>query len=155
MGNVQRIEYIKQLESKKIQLEKDLAFLNKEIAFQKDNCPHISVNLGYYGYFPSTGDKYCCLICGAGKDKDDFFYEPKYIVHAEDYLTHLDIKDEAQCEEKFELIQTLALGIIKENPEMEREEIVSRLNNLIQESISSKSTQNVQESEQGPKLVKK
>lgn len=132
MNIVQRIEYIRQLESKKVQLEKDLEFLNKEIEYQKSDCSHIGVDLGYYGYFPSTGDKYRCLICGKGKD--DYFYEPKHIVHAEDYLPHFDIKDETQCEEKFTLIQTLAIGIIKENPKMEREEIVSRLNNLIEEA---------------------
>lgn len=58
------------------------------------------------------------------------------MAHAEEYLLQYNIKDDEQCLVKFEHIQTLALGILKENPEMLNEELVARLNNLIQESIS-------------------
>ena len=59
-----------------------------------------------------------------------------------------DIKDNKQCLDKFVHLQILTLGILKENPEMSNEELVSRLNNLIQESISYNKKQS------GPKLVK-
>lgn len=85
--------------------------------------------------YPSTGDEYWCLLCGMGKNRE-YYYDPKYMVHAEEYLPQYDIKDDEQCIAKFENIQTLALEILKENPEMSNEELVSKLNNLIQESIS-------------------
>lgn len=147
MNKVDKVKYIIGLEEEKAQLERKLAIVNGKINTQREACSHVSVDLGYYGMYPSTGDEYCCLLCGMGKNRE-YYYDPKYMVHAEDYLPQYDIKDDEQCIAKFEHIQTLALGVLKENPEMSNEELVSRLNNLIQESISYNKSQS------GPKLVK-
>lgn len=124
----------------------------KKINTQRKTCSHVSVDLGYYGLHPSTGDEYCCLLCGMWKNRE-YYYDSRYMVHAEDYLPQYDIKDDEQCIAKFEHIQTLSLGILKENPEMSNEELVSRLNNLIQESISMRQSKDTEMN--GPKLVKR
>lgn len=147
MNKVDKVKYIMELEEQKAQLERKLAIINGKIDTEREGCSHVSVDLGYYGLYPSTGDEYCCLLCGKGKIHD-YYYDPRYMVHAEEYLPQYDIKDDEQCLAKFEHIQTLALGTLKENPEMSNEELVTRLNNLIQESISYNKNQS------GPKLVK-
>ena len=147
MNKVEKIKYINDLEMEKLILERKLAAINGKINTQRENCSHVSVDLGYYGLCPSTGDEYCCLLCGMGKNRE-YYYDPRYMVHEEEYLPQYDIKDDEQCIAKFEHIQTLALGILKENPEMSNEELVTRLNNLIQESISYNKNQS------GPKLAK-
>lgn len=135
MNKIEKIEYIRQLEIKKVELEKELSNVNKSIEEQKSSCLHVGVDLGYYGLYPSTGNKCRCLICGMGKGKE-YFYEPKYIVDASNYLPHYNIKDEEQCNNKFDFIQILATGLLKENPDMSRQELVYRLKNFIQKSIS-------------------
>ena len=147
MNKVDKVKYIMKLEEQKEQLERNLAIINGKIDTEREDCSHVSVDLGYYGLYPSTGDEYCCLLCGKGKNRD-YYYEPRYMVHAEEYLPQYNIKDDEQCLTKFEHIQTLALGILKENPEMSNEELAARLNSLIQESISYNKDQS------GPKLVK-
>lgn len=150
MNKVDKIKYAMKLEEEKVNLERKLNSVNKKIKVQGDNCSHISVDLGYYGMYPSTGDEYCCLLCGKGKNRE-YYYEPKYMVHAEDYLPQYDITDDGQCIEKFEHIQGLALEILKENPDMSNEELVSRLNTLIENSINTQDTNK----NNGPKLIKK
>ena len=147
MNKVDKVKYIMKLEEQKEQLERNLAIINGKIDTEREDCSHVSVDLGYYGLYPSTGDEYCCLLCGKGKNRD-YYYESRYMVHTEEYLPQYNIKDDEQCLAKFEHIQTLALGILKENPEMSNEELVARLNSLIQESISYNKDQS------GPKLVK-
>lgn len=151
MNKVDKIKYIIKLEEEKAKLERKLASVNECINVQKNTCSHVSVDLGYYGIYPSTGDEYCCLLCGMGKNRE-YYYEPKYMVHAENYLPQYDIKDNAQCLEKFEHIQILALGILKDEPDISNEELVSRLNTLIEDSIiMSQDT----DKNNGPKLIKK
>jgi len=146
MNKVDQIKSILELEEEKENLEGKLSLINEKIKKIKNDCSHVSVNLGYYGVYPSTGDEYCCLLCGMGKNRE-FYYDTRYMVHAENFMPKYDIKDDKQCIEKFENIQILALGILKENPDMSNEELVSRLNTLI-ESDNSKSNN-------GPRLIKK
>lgn len=142
MNNVEKIKYLRELETQKDELERKLVPITRNIQQEKNSCSHISVDLGCYGLYPSTGNKYRCLICGKGKS-DEYFYETQYIVYAENYLPQYNIKNEQECDIKFDHIQTLALGLLKENPDMSREELVNKLNNLIQESISFRENENV------------
>ena len=151
MNKVDKIKYIMKLEEEKAKLEIKLASVNERINVQKNTCSHVSVDLGYYGIYPSTDDKYCCLLCGMGKNRE-YYHEPKYMVHAENYLPQYDIKDNAQCLEKFEHIQILALEILKDKPDMSNEELVFRLNTLIEDSIIM--TQDTNKNN-GSKLIKK
>lgn len=151
MNKVDKIKYIMKLEKEKAKLERKLAFVNKCINVRKNTCSHVSVDLGYCEIYPNTSDEYSCLLCGMGKNPE-YYYEPKYVVHAENYLPQYDIKDNAQCLEKFEHIQMLALGILKDKPDMSNEELVSRLNTLIEDSIiMPQDTDKINE----PKLIKK
>ena len=150
MNKFDKIKYIMDLEEQKSKLESQIAKISSDITEQRNSCAHISVDLGYYGLYPSTGDEYCCLLCGMGKNRE-YYYEPKHMVHAENYLTQYDIKDDKQCIEKLENIQILALGILRDNPDMSDEELVSKLNGLIESSIA-KSQQT--EENNGPKLIK-
>lgn len=142
MNSVEKIKNLRELEMQKFELEKKLAFINRNIKEQQMTCLHIDVNLGKYMLY----DRYCCILCGEENIEKDF--EPEYIIHAENYLPQYDINDEKQCNNKFDHIQTLALGLLKDNPNMSREELVDKLNNLIQLSISFR------ESQSGSKLVK-
>lgn len=129
MEFIQKIEYARNLEAKKAELEKELAKVNMEINDNKYICAHIPVDLGYYGYFPSTGNKYRCLLCGKGKT--EFFYQEKFMIHAEDFLNNFDKKDESKWDDKFEKIQLLALKILIDSPSIELPDFVDKLNNII------------------------
>lgn len=147
MNKVEKIKIINDLEMEKFSLERKLETINKKLEEEKNSCLHIGVDLGYYGFYPSTGNKYQCLLCGKGKG-EEYFFEPEYIVYAEKYLPQFDVNDESQCCDKFLNIQLLALGLLKDNSDMTRQELVDELNNLIQESIAYKENQG------GPKLEK-
>lgn len=137
----EKIKIGRELESEQRKLSESLNKINGYIENQKDNCSHIFVDLGRTHY------RYRCLLCGKGRI-ENYVMEPKYIVYAEDYLTQYDIQDEEQCNEKFDNIQTLALGLLQDDPNMSREELCNRLNQLIQESIALRENDNTQ------KLVK-
>ena len=87
------------LEDEKVKLERKLSKINNDIEKQKNTCSHININMGSYGIYPDINDKYCCLICGMGKN-NEYYHESKYIVHAENYLTKYDIRDHNQYIEK-------------------------------------------------------
>ena len=135
MNKVDEIKYIMELEEEKANLERKLSFVNGKIKAIRSICSHVSVDLGYYGMYPSTGNEYCCLLCGMGKNRE-YYYGQSPMVHAENYLPQYDIKDDRQCIEKFEHIQMLAFGILKEEPDMTDEELVFRLNTLIKDAAS-------------------
>ena len=130
MNMKERLIYLQELNRQKIELERRLVPIKADIEKKQESCSHIHVNLGCCGH-----DKYLCLICGK-ENKDDFFVPPYYTIHAENYLPQYDIKDEEQCILKFELIQTVALGLLKEHPDISRKELIVNLNNLIGENIS-------------------
>ena len=100
---------------------------------------------------PSTlNNDYRCLFCGKGKN--EYFFDSKYVVHAENYLTNFDISDEKQVEEKFDNLQTMALGIMKENPNMDHLEFTNRFNCLI--ASSNEQREKNSENQQNKQLVK-
>lgn len=110
MNNLDEIKYIMELEEEKANLERELSLINDKIKGINDRikgirniCSHVSVDLGYYGIYPSTGDEYCCLLCGMGKNRE-YYYEPRYMVHAKNYLPQYDVSDDSQCIEKLEHI---------------------------------------------------
>ena len=142
-----KIKRIRELERKKYVLERELMSINEGITEEKETCMHISVNLGNYGFYPVVESKYRCLICGKGEG-NEYFSANEYIVHAEDYLPQYDISDFKQCNNKFSFIQTIAIGLLKDNPDMSREEWVDKLNSLIQLSIE------IRESDNSQKLIK-
>ena len=143
-----KMQELRELKDEKRKLEKNLAHINNCMNQQKENCFHVMVYLGYNG-FPVIANKYKyrCLICGE-LDNEKIPFKPEYIIHAEDYLPQYDTQDKEQCDEKFDNIQALALNLLRENPDLSREEMVIKLNHLIQEDISFRRSENK------PKLVK-
>ena len=130
MNIVHSIEYLKDLENKKEQLEGCIDLLNKEIENEKNTCLHIPVNLGVCGNFSNVDKKYYCLICGKVLDNnvlDDF----EDIVDAENYLTNFDITNDLECKIKFDFIQIIALDLLKEKTNMSVKELVDKMNKLI------------------------
>lgn len=144
MSNIKKIQYFRNLKMQKSELERNLAFINRTINEQSDYCSHIGVNLGKFLLY----NRCRCLICGRRKEEITFL-NPEHIINAENYLPQYDMQDDKQCDEKLDTIQTLALGLLKENPDMSSEQLVYKLNDLIQESISFR------ESKNEPKLVLK
>lgn len=143
MNNIEKIKLIQNLEEKKLRLEKELDSIHNDILEVQEECEHVVVFLGYHGWCAITGEKYRCLLCG----KEDI-YEPNFIIDAKEYLKNYDVKIEHQFNNKFDHIQTIALGLLKDNPDMTGKELLDKLNNLIQESIEYK------ENQSGPKLTK-
>lgn len=136
MSKLDEVKCIIELEKEKSDLEGQLACVKKQINILRQSCSHIVVDLGYSGMHQNIDNKCYCLLCGM-KEKE-YIYYPEYIVHAEDYLPEYDIKDDEQRIAKFELLRTLTIGILKDNPKISNQELVFRLNNLIQESTSVK-----------------
>ena len=143
MNKFERMQAIQKLEEKKETLLEKLSKIDKELKKEQGECNHISVDLGYYDIFPSSSDEYCCLICGKGKNRGLYFVPEKNIVHAEKYLPELDITDDAQCVRKIESIQELAFRILREYPSLSDQELVNRLNSIIEKRISSNETDKV------------
>lgn len=144
MNIFEKIEYLRMLETKGNALTRELATINMNIKQQEESCCHILVNLGNKGIIDNHER---CLLCGQ-QAEEGYALASELCIHAEDYLLNYNINDETQRNEKFDAIQTLALGLLRENPNMTREELTIRLNTLIQESISIKDTKNI------PKLIK-
>ena len=150
MNKIDQIKYGMKLDEEKAQLESMLAVVKNKINSQRKKCSHISVNLGSYNMYSTPDEESCCLLCGKGKNRE-FYYSPVNVVHAEDYLPQYNISDNRQCNAKFEHIQTIAIGILKDNPEMSNKELTDKLNDLIKKSLNyqAKSPEI-----SGPKLVK-
>lgn len=129
-----KIQKLRELEEEKNKLLKKLEDIDNCLEHQKEQCCHIMVYLGYNDFL-IVPNKHRCLICGK-MDDEKVPFEPEYVIHAEDYLPGYDTQDEEQCNEKFDHIQTLAFGLLRENPNMSRKELTTKLNNLIQEGIS-------------------
>lgn len=149
MDRVKRIQDIIELREKKEKLEREFFKINEQIQGKQNTCNHVSVHLGTN---PSTlNNDYRCLFCGKGKN--EYFFDSKYVVQAKNYLTAFDISDEKRCEEKFDILQTMALGIMKENPNMDNLEFTNRFNCLIASSIEQGEKKS--ENQQNKQFVKR
>lgn len=148
MNSIKTIQSIIELREKKKKLERELSIINEQFQEEENSCNHVSVHLGMNP--PTLNNDYRCLFCGKGKN--EYFFDSKYVVHAENYLTNFDISDEKQVEEKFDNLQTMALGIMKENPNMDHLEFTNRFNCLIASSIEQREKNS--ENQQNKQLVK-
>ena len=129
MNSIEKIEYMQSLENKKKELVMQYRNVSGETAQYQNSCDHINVVLGYKEQFPFK--KCRCLLCG----KRESFLSKYSSVHAESYLAQYDVDDYGECDKKFELIQIMALEIMKDVPELEGEELVEYINSYIQKCI--------------------
>lgn len=131
MNYAEKINRLYELKSERNKISKRLESIDRDIEQEQEECKHIGINLGYKNWMSNCLELNQCLICG----KIGTFFDPKFLIHAEEYIKQLDPMVREEYEEKFDTIQILALGIIKDNPTMKREEIVKKLNDFIQENI--------------------
>ncbi len=128
MNKMKKIEYSQQLHDKKKKLEKELKNLEEDILENQNDCEHVSIIMkSTTDSFPTYGRIFRCLSCG-----QYLSYATEFFIDARDYLT------ETQEDEKFDMLQTMALWLLRNNPEMTLEEFTIIFNNMIQESISLK-----------------
>ena len=141
MNNIEKIEYSRNLNDEKSKLQKELIEINKSIEELQDSCSHI----GIIGKDHSN-----CLLCGKTLILSEL--EDKLVVDANNFLDrkyNVDYEPD-YIEEKFDVIRTLAIGIMKANPKISNLEFVNELNSLI--GATKESKENIVA---GPKLVKK
>ncbi len=127
---------LQRIKEEKIRELKEVTALVQDI---EDNCEHILVYLGCFD-FADTQGKCRCVMCG--KMEESLYYDPKYVIHAENYLPEYDTTTKEGCEAKFDAIQILARGFLRERPNQTLEELTTRMNSLIQESITYREEQN-------------
>lgn len=145
MKYAERIERLYELRSRKNQLYKEIKTIDHDIQGLKESCDHIGINLGYKDWTSNDGKMNICLICA----KLGRYTDPKFLVHAEEYMEQFDPMIVEEYQEKFDVIQIMALGMMKHYPEMEREELVELLNDFIQDNIQKR------KENQGPQFTKK
>lgn len=129
MENIDKIRNLKKLTAKKEKLQREIATIEKNIEDLKKSCLHIGVNLGGH---PQQN---CCIFCGKGKNDDKYFYESNFIIHAEKFLPHLDIKDKFQKERKYLIIQKLVQQLMEIMPELTHEELTNKINEFIESKL--------------------
>lgn len=130
MNNYEKIQYSMDLEEQKLKLEEQLEKVNEQIEQNKCNCKHIIATLGNKDTFPTYGKEYCCLLCG---NHFQFFNVPKTFVDTRGFMK--DIFDDVNPLErvrKFEYIQKITLEVLKNNPDMDNNELVATLNGMIE-----------------------
>lgn len=129
MENIDKIRDLKKLNAKKEKLQREIATIEKNIEDHKKSCLHIGVNLG------GNPHQNCCVFCGKGKNDDEYFYESNFIIHAEKFLPHLDIKDKFQKERKYLIIQKLVQQLMEIMPELTHEELTNKINEFIESKL--------------------
>ena len=153
MTNYEKIEYAMQLEEEKEELKRKLQKINEQIDENMKVCNHAIVVLGNKETRPHYGKTFCCLIC-----KKYFAYneypEIKYpSVDARCYLKNkYDDSDAIQRSKKFDIIRTIALGILKENNQMDSTNLCMTLDEMFKKS---KNNQNISTEEKVKTYVKK
>ena len=135
MENVKKIQYIRELEIERAKLQSKLGSINTSISKEQSCCSHVFVGLTKYMSYGS----YRCIMCGMEVNCANI--GTQYVVRAENYLLQYNVLDAEQRATKFDHVRTLALGLLKDKPDMSRSELVAQLNNLICESISIRDTQ--------------
>lgn len=130
MDNIKKIEYSQHLINEKKSLEKKLKEIEENILENEVDCEHITLTMNAVDSFPCYGRVFRCLLCGQHRSEaSPLNVDARYYL-----LNTYDDKVESQREEKFDVLQTMALGILRGNPQMSGEEFVNYFNNMIQES---------------------
>lgn len=135
MNDLKRLEYTRDLNESKKKLENALKELNEKIEDNQNNCEeHVTLIMRAPEGFPYYGHKFRCLFCGQYTT-----VASKLSVDVRNYLNEVyDDMIDSQREEKFDLIQTMAIGIMRSHPEMSKEEFVCAFNKIIShESINN------------------
>ncbi len=112
--NVINLKYNMELFKKKAELEKSLAFVNKEIQMQQGDCFHVEVVLGDKGYYNSDYSQ--CLFCG--KDLCNCSDIIRASIYASTYLRgkYGDGSRLKDRQGRFLELQNLWISLVEQNP---------------------------------------
>lgn len=130
MNNYERIHYTLDLDEQKLKLEEQLEKVNEQIEQNKSDCEHIIAILGNKDTFPTYGKEYRCLLCG---NHFQFLTDPELFVDTRGFMK--DVFDDVNPLErvsKFEYIQKITLEVLKNNLDMDNNELVATLNGMIE-----------------------
>ena len=123
MDYIEIINKSNELNKERINLLQVLYKIEKDINNVEMTCDHVNVYLGE-SKNNLAGFLSRCLFCGGVHQVDN-------VIDASEFLPQYDINDKEQCQMKFEQIQTIALGILKENKDITIEELITKLNELM------------------------
>lgn len=140
--DIKKIKYNQELIKNKIRLEKELKMVNQEIEDNQDKCNHIKVCIGWDGSFLYRDSSInLCLICGE-KDPVSKYKTLQAYDYKKEYYSHGEMK--TYREKRFIEIQQLALNIITEQEDITEEELIQKLNNIIEEDTEKEKSTNKQ-----------
>lgn len=137
MNYFEKIQYSMNLSDRKEKLQEEIFSLEEQIVKNTNECEklteHIGVIMGHQK-ISSPYSKSRCLLCGIILSSPTYFN-----VYARDYLKDVyDDRIDSEIEEKFNVIRRKALEITRENPQISKEELTSKLNHFIGESLATK-----------------
>ena len=122
---VENVKYMMELYERRSYLLNKIRMLDINIDHIQMCCIHLGVDLGK--------DKCRCLLCGKDLDKEKD--EITHIVDASEYMPSYNVEIDSMLSLKYDCIQTMALGLLKDREETSRKDLVNRLNNIINEAL--------------------
>ena len=147
-----KIKYNQTLTQSKKKLITELEEIKKQLEVQKEDCDHIKVCLGWNGPYQYRDTSICeCLFCRESDPETNYplidasYYKDEIYSHGE-----LSKYRESRMIE----LQNIAMYLLKENPNLSYDELISRMNIIIKDNglsidIDSQNT-NVMSVEKGP-----
>jgi len=128
--DIQNLKYNRELMKTKSRLEKELRMVNDEVVVNQESCNHIKVCIGWIGLFIHGTSINKCLLCSKDYPESKFPVIEAYDYKKEEY-------DQGQLlqsrDNRFDDIQQLAINILNENPLVTEEELIIKLNEIIEE----------------------
>ena len=110
--------------------KKELATPNESTI--QNRCNHIGVYLGTNGMHSWDNTISYCLLCGKKLSWNEMMELDSLFVYGHNYLNDKYNTDfELECIQKFNMIQSLAIAIIKDNPKINNIKLINKLNQQI------------------------
>ena len=131
--DIQHLKYSNELIKTQIRLVKEMNIINQELANQQESCNHIRVCLGWDGPYQYRDTSiFNCLLCWDIDPHNNY-----KTVDATDYkkIQYSHGEHRRYREGRLLDLHDLALSIIVENPSITEEELIEKLNNIIQSDI--------------------
>ncbi len=129
--NITSIKYNHELWKRKIELERNLKYIESEISDHQKTCEHIRVLFSREGANIRPGDFKLeqCLFCGK-QDLPEFYP----LINASTYRRRFkrDFGEEQTIKENIKILQELCVVLLKENPDLTEEELIEKVEQEIQ-----------------------
>lgn len=129
--DIQNLKYNRELIKTKSRLEKELEMVNDKIKTKQESCNHIKVCIGWNGPFLYRDTSIdLCLLCCEDDPNTKFRVIEAYDYKKEEY-DHGQLS--SYREKRFEDLQQLTMNIMTENPSITEEQLIEKLNIIIEE----------------------